>query len=172
MHRKTVVAILSACVCIATAPALGQEYIETFTDWQAYHFEDQDGQGNTGQTCFMVSEAKSHTGPGDEPSRVYVTHRPWRNETGVVSVDFGFEPNDDAAIVANIGGSRFELKTWGTALAWPYEGKDRDLVNGMIRGIELVITASASGGGSTRDTFSLRGFSAAYAEIGRTCGVS
>ncbi|MEZ5668464.1 MAG: invasion associated locus B family protein [Alphaproteobacteria bacterium] len=172
MPRPTLTALLLATAGAAASPAAGQEYIETFTDWTAYHYEDQDGQGNTGQTCFMVSEAKSHSGPGDEPSHIYVTHRPWRNEVGIVSVDFGFEPSESGTIMANIGGGQFELKTWGTDLAWPYEGKDREMVNAMIRGIELVVTATASGGGATRDTFSLRGFSAAYAEIGRSCGVN
>lgn len=168
MPRMTVGALLIAAGVAAT-PAAGQEYIETFTDWTAYQYQEQDGQGGTGQTCFMVSEAKSHSGPGSETSRVYVTHRPWRDEAGVVSIDFGFEVNDDATINANIGGTQFELKTWGTELAWPYDGKDREMVNAMIRGIELVVTAGAAGGGATSDTFSLRGFSAAFQEISRAC---
>ena len=169
----TVASLAAAGLAAATAvPASAQEYIETFTDWTAYQYQEQDGQGGTGQTCFMVSEAKSHSGPGDDPSRIYITHRPWRNETGVVSVKFGFDANDDAAINAAIGANQFELKTWGTELAWPYDGKDREMVNAMIRGIDLVVTASAAGGGATSDTFSLRGFSAAYQEISRTCDVS
>lgn len=161
-----------AVSCAFAGSAMAQEYIETFTDWEAFHMEDQDGQGNSGQTCFMVSEAKSHSGPGSETSRIYVTHRPWRNETGVVSIDFGFEPNDDAAISAVSGSNQFDLKTWGTELAWPYEGKDQEMVNAMIRGSNLVVTATAAGGGTTRDTFSLSGFTAAYREIGRTCNVN
>ena len=170
MPRLTAGVLLLAAG-VAAAPAAGQEYIETFTDWTAYQYQDQDGQGGTGQTCFMVSEAKNHSGAG-EGGYVYVTHRPWRNETGVVSIKFGFDVNDDAAINANIGGAQFELKTWDTELAWPYDGKDREMVNAMIRGIELVVTASAAGGGATSDTFSLRGFSAAYQEISRACNVN
>jgi hypothetical protein len=172
MPRMTVGALLFAAIGVVTTPAGAQEYIETFTDWIAYQYDEQDGQGGTGQTCFMVSEAKSHSGPGEEPSRVYVTHRPWRDETGVVSIDFGFDVNDDTTINAAVGANQFELKTWGTALAWPYDGKDREMVNAMIRGIELVVTAGAAAGGSTSDTFSLRGFSAAFEEINRVCNVN
>lgn len=172
MPRMTVAALLFAVAGMSALPAAGQEYIETFTDWTAYQYQEQDGQGGGGQTCYMVTAAKSHSGPGSEPSRVYVTHRPWRNESGVVSIAFGFDVNDNAPISATIGGTQFELKTWGTELAWPYDGKDREMVNAMIRGIELVVTASASGGGATRDTFSLRGFSAAFQEISRACNVN
>lgn len=172
MLRMTVGALLTAIGSLVATQANAQEYIETHNDWEAYQYDDQDGQGNSGRTCFMVSKATDHTGPGSEESRIYVTHRPWRNETGVVSIDFGFDPDDDASIRAVIGGASFELKTWGTELAWPYDGKDREMVNAMIRGLELVVNATATSGGSASDTFSLRGFSAAYQEIGRACNVN
>lgn len=179
MERLTVMprlaaGLLFAVLCWATAaPASAQEYIETFTDWRAFHMEERDGQGNTVRSCFIVSDAQSHTGPGgDEPARIYVTHRPWRSEIGIVSVQFPFEPDEDATIKASIGPNNFDLKTWGSGVAWPYEGKDPDLVRAMIRGLDLVVAAPAAAGGQATDTFSLRGFSAAYNEIGTACEVN
>jgi len=173
MPRFAAGALFGALCCASAPSAQAQEYIETFTDWKAYHMQEHDGQGNTVRTCFIYSEATSHTGPGgDGAARVYVTHRPWRDETGIVSVSFPFDPDAEAVIKATIGPNSFDMKTWGTELAFLYEGMDPELVDAMVRGLELVISTPAADGSRATDTFSLRGFSAAYREIGTACGVS
>jgi invasion protein IalB len=56
--------------------------------------------------------------------------------------------------------------------AWIREsGVERQLVGKMKRGNQLVVTGTSSKGVATQDTFSLDGFTKAYAAISLACGV-
>ena len=56
--------------------------------------------------------------------------------------------------------------------AWtPDAAADRELVDAMQRGKILVLRGTSSRGTDTVDTFSLIGFTKAYQEINKACGV-
>ena len=56
--------------------------------------------------------------------------------------------------------------------AWNYDrSNDRAMVAAMKRGLSMVITGRSSRGTVTTDTYSLRGFTAAYNAISDACRV-
>lgn len=59
-----------------------------------------------------------------------------------------------------------ENPTW----AWSVDGgQDEDLVRAMKAGAEAVMTARSSRGTEVSDTFSLKGFTAAFDEADKRC---
>ena len=48
---------------------------------------------------------------------------------------------------------------------------DKALVDAMIRGARMVVKGTSSRGTKTTDTYSLKGFSAAFKTIGKACKV-
>jgi hypothetical protein len=69
----------------------------------------------------------------------------------------------------NIKGSEFELFTEGE-WAWPAtKADDSKIVTAMKRGAEAVVTGISSRGTTTKDTFSLLGFTAAVEDAEGRC---
>ena len=69
----------------------------------------------------------------------------------------------------NISGTEFELFTEGE-WAWPATpAEDAKLITAMKRGADAVVTARSSRGTTTKDTFSLLGFTAAVEDAEKRC---
>ncbi len=158
---------LVGLVCLPAAVS-AQDLLGEYTDWRAWRYEE-----NGGLMCFMMSEAQQRVaGPSGDAGRIYVTHRTWHDEVGIVSVNPGVPLQDEERFAAQIGNNEFGMESFGTSQAWPYQGRESDLVNAMISGIELRFTGQTSSGDTITDVFSLRGFTAAYREISRACNVN
>jgi len=97
-----------------------------------------------------------------------VTHRPADKEKGVVSVTTGYTYKKDSKANAKAGDKAFDLFTDG-GFAFAEAGKDADLVAAMIKGTDLVVKGTSSRGTLTTDTYSLKGFTAAWKAIGQAC---
>ena len=70
-----------------------------------------------------------------------------------------------------IGKLKFKLFTdeqWAFA---SNAATDNELVESMIRGAALIVRGISSRGTKTTDTYSLRGFTAAYKAIGKACKI-
>ena len=57
------------------------------------------------------------------------------------------------------------------AIRFAEEGADAKLVQSMIRGADMVVQGTSSRGTLTTDTYSLKGFTAAYKAINKACKV-
>jgi hypothetical protein len=69
----------------------------------------------------------------------------------------------------NIDGQEFELFTEGE-WAWPAStADDAKIIAAMKRGADAVLTARSSRGTTTKDTFSLLGYTAAVEEAEKRC---
>jgi invasion protein IalB len=94
-----------------------------------------------------------------------VTHRPGRRDTVTVSAGYTYPRNAEAMGV--IGGNDLPFYTAGSTAAARDGGA---VVRAMRNGRELLVRGpGANGRGTTSDTFSLAGFSAAYEAIGKEC---
>jgi hypothetical protein len=91
-----------------------------------------------------------------------------------VSVALGFEPHKTRFTKAKVDKSgNILLRLVDGDRAWIRDSNtDRTLVARMKNGEHLVVTGMSSDGVASQDTFSLEGFSRAYAAISLACGLT
>ncbi len=150
------------------AGAAEAEVIDNFKAWTAFA-ETEGGK----KTCYLASAPQKAAGKykkRDDPY-VLVTHRPAEKSVGVVSVRAGYTYKKDGEVEVNIDGQRFTLFT-DAGDAWAYDSKaDRALVTAMKGGLTMIVAGISSRGTLTTDTYSLKGFTAAFKAINKACKV-
>ena len=99
-----------------------------------------------------------------------VFFRPSADAKGQVAFTGGYPYKSGSPVNVNIGGNEFELFTEGE-WAWPATvTDDAKIVTAMKRGADAVVTGLSSRGTTTKDTFSLLGFTAAVEDAEGRCG--
>ncbi len=98
-----------------------------------------------------------------------VFYRPGSGADGQVAFTGGYPFRDGSQVEVDIGGTEFSLFTDGE-WAWPASpADDAKLVNAMKRGVDAVVTGVSSRGTTTKDTFSLLGFTDAVEDAEKRC---
>lgn len=159
-------AFLLAFFLVAPASAQEAKLLGTFDDWEAYL--ETDG-GET--VCYMGSQPSKAVGKYKKRGETYilVTHRPKRKTFGVVSVRAGYAYKKDSEVTLTIGENAFRLFT-DVGHAFAYDRKtDAAIVKAMVRGKGMVVQGTSSRGTKTTDTYSLKGFTAAWKAINKAC---
>ncbi len=83
----------------------------------------------------------------------------------------GYSYKKGSAVAVVIDGKKFDLFTSGDG-AWAKDAAtDLLLVEAMKAGSKLQVAGMPASGKATTDVYSLAGFSAAMAAIGKACGV-
>ena len=171
MHKTAVAA--GAALMIAASGAWAQDSsnrVAEKTDWSVFVESDPD-------LCWGVSQPEStvNTRGGQVVSvrrgdiLLFVSFRPDDEVAGEVSFTGGYPFADGSTVSVQIGSDNFELFTEGE-WAWPASTDDDErLVAAMKRGVEAVVTGRSSRGTTTKDTFSLMGFTAALEEAEAQC---
>lgn len=161
--------VFSLSLAAGAAVAAETKPLGSFNDWQAYTYGSGDGR-----ICYMASlPTSSKGGPGDRgDTYVTVTHRPAENSTDVVSVVAGYDFKPGSEVAFNIDGRDFKMFTQGDGAWLKTAGEDKKAVQAMIRGLKLVVRGESATGGSSVDTYSLRGFTDAHKAISKACGVN
>lgn len=99
-----------------------------------------------------------------------VFYRPSAEAKGQVAFTGGYPFRSGSTVNMNISGNEFELFTEGE-WAWPATAADDSkIVTAMKRGSNAIVTAVSSRGTTTKDTFSLLGFTAAVEDAEARCG--
>ena len=164
--------IFIAFLIATTTPAVGQTggdgLIDVFGDWSAFAVKDG-GKA----VCYVGSEPQKAVGKytkrGDP--LILVTHGPGKKSIGVFSLRAGYTYKAGSEVDLVIGGFTQKLFTDG-GHAWAYDTKaDRALVRAMKSGSSLIAKGSSSRGTVTTDTYSLKGFTAAYGAASKACGI-
>lgn len=123
--------------------------------------------------CYMASSATKARGNYKKRDKTYmiVTHRPAEKSSNVVSVEAGYRYKKDSEVEIKIGKKTNKLFTSDTT-AFAYDSKaDDSLVKAMIRGAGMTVKGTSGRGTITTDTYSLKGFTAAYKAISAACKV-
>jgi hypothetical protein len=161
--------ILSA----TTAQAQGDpKSLGTFDAWTAVEMP-----ARAGKICYMVARPAKSLPEGAKRGDILltVTHRPAAKQRDEVSFQSGYPYKAEAPVVLEVEKKKFELFTkpdTDPESAWSRDtNMDKALVAAMRAGNSLTIKGSSARGTDTTDTFSLDGFSKAYAEIGKACGI-
>ena len=165
---------LAAAAVLTAAPgAMAQEStnrVAANTDWSVF-VEDNPTE------CWGVSAPKESVNTRDGSVvavrrgdiLLFVSYRPGADVEGEISFTGGYPFADGSTVSVQIGEDSFEMFTEGE-WAWPAsEGDDAQLMTAMKRGAQAVLTGRSSRGTTTRDTFSLLGFTAATEEAARRC---
>lgn len=163
-------AIILVVAVAVSAQGLAQDAkaLGSFDDWEAYR-ETDGGK----PVCYVGSQPKKATGKYKTRGETYIliTHRPAEKSIGVVSLKAGYTFQKASETDIIIGEATFRLFT-DAGHAFAYDQKtDKAIVNAMIRGARMVVKGTSSRGTKTTDTYSLKGFSAAYKAIGKACKV-
>lgn len=143
--------------------------ISTHSDWDAMVA----GSGSN-KICYVISVPKktwiSRKGASRGDIYLTVTHRPAFGVSDEVNVVVGYPIRQGSEARLSVDGKRsYQFFTEGSG-AWAYDPKDdRSAVDAMKAGMNLEVRATSQRGTNTRDTFSLRGFTAAYNAATRAC---
>ena len=159
-----------ALATTATAQEESTNQVAAKTAWSV--FEDQDPR-----ECWAVSAPTETVNTKD--GRVVAVrrgdillmtfYRPDQNVAGQVTFTGGYPFAGGSTVTLDVGGTNFELFTEGE-WAWPAStADDAKIITAMKRGSNAVLTAQSSRGTTTKDTFSLLGFTAAVDEAEKRC---
>ena len=175
MGRLTALRLLAGALLAVTATgAAAQEestnQVAANTAWSV--FEDNDPR-----ECWAVSSPTETVNTKD--GRVVAVrrgdillmtfYRPDAGVDGQLTFTGGYPFASGSTVNLNIGGTEFELFTEGE-WAWPAStADDAKIIAALKRGTDAVLTARSSRGTTTKDTFSLLGFTAAVEEAEKRC---
>jgi hypothetical protein len=100
---------------------------------------------------------------------LFVFYRPSQGVNGQVTFTGGYPFAGGSTVTMDIDGTEFQLFTEGE-WAWPATPEDDNrIVAAMKLGATAIMTGVSGRGTTTRDTFSLLGFTAAVEEAQRRC---
>ena len=154
--------------CIANAEAAAPQLIGEYGDWVAYYYKDAGGA-----VCYMASIPKKDEGKYTKRGEIYtvVTHRPNEKSFDVVNFVAGYTFKPDTQVVVKIGKTTINKLFTSGDKAWAVSDRvDRQLVEAMKKGERMIVHGISSRGTSTKDTYSLSGFTSAYKAISAKCG--
>jgi invasion protein IalB len=164
-----------ALLLLTTAPALAQtapKSLGTFDSWIAIELPEK-----SSKVCYMVARPTKTLPDGAKRGDILltITHRPAAKQRDEVSFQSGYPYKAGAPVTVEIEKKKFEMFTRPESDpegAWARDtAMDKALVEAMRGGKTVVVKGTSVRGTETADSFSLAGFSKAYAEIGKACGV-
>jgi hypothetical protein len=143
--------------------------VAVMTDWSVFAEKDP-------KECWGVSSPKETVNTKDgQPVAVrrgdillFVTYRP--GAKGEVSFSGGYPFAGGSTVTLDVDGTSFDLFSDGE---WAWSGGPTDddaILAALKKGSSAVLTAHSAKGTQTKDSFSLRGFTAAMDEAAKQCG--
>lgn len=149
------------------ANAAEPKLIGEYQDWSAYYMPE-----GKSIMCYMTSFPLKSEGKYTVRGETFmaITHRPADKTFDVVNFVAGYTYKANAPITVKIGNTKItdlfadKDKAWATS-----DATDKKLVAEMKKGSQLIIEGSSFKGTQTKDTYSLKGFSAAYRAISEKC---
>lgn len=164
------VALIAISSAGATVAQVTDNRVGAETDWNLFVETDP-------TQCWAVSAPKEtvNTRDGDVVTvrrgdiRLIVFYQPAEDVAGQVMFAGGYPFASGSTVSVEIDGTEFQMFTEGET-AWPATPEDdAKFVTAMKRGADAVITGRSGRGTTTKDTFSLLGFTAMVEEAERRC---
>ena len=144
------------------------------TDWSIF-VEDTSPSGK--KMCWLASAPQSveNTRGGQKVTvdrgeiALFVLYVPADNIKGQVSFSSGYPYGSNSEVSMRIGSAEYTLLAEDSS-AWSQEDDDTKIHTSMKRGVTAVVSGRSGRGTDTKDTFSLKGFTAALEQIEKLCG--
>lgn len=158
--------LVSALVLVLLAtPAFAQPVLQaSHGDWRVFLAEE-----GAQRLCYIGSLPATKEGNYSKRGEAYmlVTHKGGNQDE--VSVSAGYAFKEQQPVTLQIDQRSFELFVKGD-LAWAYDDEaDKALVKEMMRGGSLVVRGESWKGTSSKDTYSLNGFTDAHRHMKQLC---
>lgn len=160
----------AACVTTAAAQESSSNRVAAKTDWSVFVENDP-------TECWGVSTPKETVNTRDgrivavnrSQILLMVFYRPNAGDNGQVAFTGGYPFREGSTVSIDISGTEFQLATEGE-WAWPATtADDAKMITAMKRGASAVVTGVSGRGTTTKDTFSLLGFTAAVEDAEKRC---
>jgi invasion protein IalB len=145
----------------AHSAARGPKAIGTFGDWIAATYQQA---GHTVCYAFTRAQASTPSLPGRGQVVLTVTQRPDQRDSVAIEVGFDYAPK--AAVTVQVDQTGLDFYT-AQRNAFARDGKAA--VAAFQRGERAIARSPGPHGHQVTDTFSLKGFSAAYAAVVKAC---
>ena len=163
-------AALALMTSAATAQQESTNRVAANTDWAVF-VEDNPTQ------CWVVSAPKEtvNTKDGNVVAarrgdiRLWVSYWPGSDKRGEVSFTGGYPYAEGSLVTMQIGSATYEMFTDGETAWAASPADDAKIITSMKRGAEAVVTGLSSRGTTTKDTFSLLGFTASIEDADKRC---
>lgn len=161
-------ALIAATLPFVTMAQESDNRVAVTSDWNVF-------TENEPKECWGVTVPKETVNTRDgQPVSVrrgdillFVTFRPGR--PGEISFTGGYPFANGSTVQVDVDGNSYDLFTDGE-WAWPATPEaDAQLLAAMKAGATAVVSARSDRGTQTKDTFSLRGFTAAMTEAETRC---
>ncbi len=157
---------------LLVVPATGQTRVDAKRDWSIF----EAGQGAS-KVCWIVSQPKSTSASrGGQTVQVnrgdiflMVAIRPADSVKNEVSFLGGYPFKEGSNVTVTVGSNNYTLFTNGEN-AWTQSAAEDDQITSAFRaGADARVVGESSRGTTTRDVFSLSGFSAALDAARQRC---
>ena len=154
----------------AFAQQVSENIVSEQGDWAVY--EDADPK-----ECWAVAAPKETVNTRDgrvvtvtrSQMLLMTFYRPGAGVDAQVTFTGGYPFAPGSTVNLNVDGTEFELITQGE-WAWPEnKGEDAKIVAAMKAGANAIVTGRSSRGTTTKDTFSLSGYTAAVTDAQGRC---
>ncbi len=178
MNINTILGLACFSLTLTSTAAFAQSEssnrVDAKTDWSVFVETDP-------TSCWSVSSPKETVNTRDgrvvavrrSDILLFVSYIPSKGAKGQISFTGGYPFAPGSQVALEIGGQTFQLFTdtaTNKEMAWaPSEADDAKIVTAMKRGAEAILTAKSAKGTTTKDTFSLLGFTAALSETESRC---
>jgi invasion protein IalB len=140
----------------------------TYGDWGAYS-----GSSGGRKVCFALSKPTSaQTNPSNrprDPAYMFISTRPAENVRDEVSIiiGYGFKPNSEASV--EIGTAKFSMYTQNDGAWIKNAAEEKQMVDAMRKGGDLVVKGTSARGTQTTDRYSLKGLGQALDRTAQEC---
>ncbi len=169
ISRRIAAGLVAALMAV---PAFGQTRVDAKKDWSIF----EAGEGGS-RVCWIVSQPKSTSATrGGQTVQVnrgdiflMVAIRPGDNVKNEVSFLSGYPFKEGSNVTVTVGSNNYTLFTNGEN-AWTQSGTEDDRITSAFRaGADARVVGESSRGTTTRDVFSLSGFTAALQSARQRC---
>ncbi len=143
------------------AASAAPKQLDKFDDWTAATHQEA---GQTVCYAFTRAESSAPTVPGRGPVILTVTERPTGRDSVALEAGFNFAPN--ATVIVQVDQAGLDFYT-AQRNAFARDGKAA--VSAFQKGARAIARSPGPHDKQVTDTFSLMGFSAAYAAIVKAC---
>jgi hypothetical protein len=173
ISRKVAAGLLGGLLAGSlVAPAAGQNRVDAKRDWSIF----EAGEGGS-KVCWIVSQPKTTSAArGGQTVQVnrgdiflMVAIRPGDNVKNEVSYLGGYPFKEGSNVTVTVGSNNYTLFTNGEN-AWTQSATEDDQITAAFRaGSDARVVGESSRGTTTRDVFSLSGFTAALDAARQRC---
>ena len=164
-RRGLALGLAVALLSSLALPALAQEFLGKEGDWNVLTYV----KGDT-KYCYIESDPVKEEGDYSARGKPYLLVLRNPNGGDEVSATSGYPYKEGSEVEVALGALKVGFFTKGDK-AWARTSEeDAQLVKAMKAGVSMTVKGTSQKGTFSLDTYSLKGFTAAYKRLNEACG--